>query len=65
MGERVLIEGGRRSGRTLQFEHVMRKALADGKEVITGPRNGVWFSVTLSDDGSLSYFPHTKRPEGV
>jgi hypothetical protein len=65
MAERILIAGGRREGRTLQFEHVMRAALAEGKTVFTGPRNGVWFEVTAREDGALNYFPHTKRPEGV
>ena len=65
MSERVLIDGGVRTGRKLQFEHVFRKAIAEGKEVITGPRNGVWFGVSINDADEIVYWPHPKRPEGV
>jgi len=62
--ERVVIEGGQRRGRTLANEAAMRRALADGKEVFTGPRNGVWFAVTLDGD-KITYTALPKRPEGV
>lgn len=61
--ERVLIEGGRRQGRTLQHEPKFRQALAEGKRVFT-QRNGVWFEITLADD-AITYTALTGRPEGV
>lgn len=66
MGESVLIEGGRRQGRTLQNEGKFRAALEDGKRVFTGgpTLNGVWFEVTLVD-GAIVYSALTSRPEGV
>lgn len=65
MSERVLIEGGRRQGRTLQFEAAFRAAIAEGKEVVTGPRNGVWFAVSLNEADQIVYAPFEGRPEGV
>lgn len=65
MPERVLIEGGRRQGRTLQAEGKFRAALADGKQVFTF-KNGVWFGVEVNEaDGSILYTALTRRPEGV
>lgn len=64
MSDRVLIAGGARMGRTLQYERAFRKALADGKDVFTGPRNGVWFRVSL-DGQDVVYTALTARPEGV
>ena len=65
MGETVLIAGGKRMGRTLANEKAMREAIAAGKDVITGPRNGVYFAVKLNEDDTINYWPHPKRPEGV
>ncbi len=66
MTDRVLIPGGKRiSPGRLQFEEAFRKALAEGKEVVTGPRAGVYHRVTQREDGSLSYWPFPSRPEGV
>lgn len=62
--ERVLIDGGRRNGRTLQNEPRFRQALEEGSRVFTGPRQGVWFEVTLLD-GAVVYTALEKRPEGV
>lgn len=64
MPERVLIDGGRRNGRALQAEPAFRKALAEGKEVFTGPRQGVWFAVTL-DGEMIVYTALPAQPEGL
>lgn len=60
---RVLIEGGRRQGRTLQNEHFFRTAIAEGKNVVT-QRNGIYFVVSL-DGESIVYTALTSRPEGI
>lgn len=68
MSDRILIQGGKRQGRTLANEAAFRKALAEGKRVFTGGPNlnGVWFEVTLPDpDGPVVYTALTARPEGV
>lgn len=66
MPDRILIDGGRRQGRTLQNEAKFRAALAEGKQVFTGPRNGVWFSVDVDEaDDSIIYTALTARPEGL
>lgn len=62
--ERVIIYGGRRQGRSLSNEATMRRALAEGKEVVTGPRNGVYFSVTLEGD-AIRYVPYERRPDWI
>lgn len=63
--ERVLIDGGRRQGRALQHEPRFRQALAEGSRVFTGPRQGIWFEVTLDGADAIVYTALTARPEGV
>jgi hypothetical protein len=64
MSDSILIEGGRRQGRTLQNEAAMRRAMAEGKTVYT-VRNGVFFAVTAPGDGPVVYTALEQRPEGV
>lgn len=61
--ERVLIEGGRRSGRTLTAEPAFRSAIAKGQEVYT-LRNGVYFAIT-PDGEAVVYTALAERPEGI
>lgn len=65
MSERVLIGHGQRKGRLLTNEPAFRKALADGKEVFTGPKVGVWFSVALNDADEIVYTALPKRPRDL
>lgn len=65
MPETVNIPGGHRQGRSLGNEAAFRAALADGKRVFTGPRNGVFFEVTIGADNVIAYTALPKRPDGV
>ncbi len=60
----VIIDAGRRNGRTLSNEPRFREAIAAGSDVYT-QLNNVWFSVTLNDDDQVIYTALTKRPDGV
>lgn len=65
MSESILIEGGRRTGRTLQAEPAFRAAIAEGKLVFT-LRNGVYFAVTAPEEGGpVVYTALLARPEGI
>ena len=62
----VLIDGGPKIGKgQLRYEQAFRNAIAEGHDVITGPRNGIWFSVSAQPDGTLRYWPHLGRPKGI
>lgn len=67
MSEPVMIPHQRRQGRTLAAESAFRKALDEGKRVFTGgpSLNGVYFEVSLGEDGAIVYTALERRPEGV
>lgn len=64
MPELLLIQPGRRQGRTLNNEALFRAKLAEGADVYT-TLNGVFFRVSLSDAGDIAYTAMTGRPEGI
>jgi shikimate kinase len=64
MSENVVIDGGRRVGRTLSAEPAFRSAIAESKNVYM-KRNGVWFCVTLGADDQIVYTALERRPEDL
>lgn len=63
MTDRILIQAGRRNGRTFDNEREFINALDSGKQVFT-TRNGVYFEVTADGDG-VRYTALTEKPAGV
>ncbi len=61
---KVLIEPGRRSGRSLQNEPKFRQALEAGQEVFT-KLNGVFFAVDFDEEGNAIYSALAMRPVGI
>ena len=62
--EMVLIAGGRRQGRTLANERDMRAALAEGRLVFTR-LNGIFFAVSIGEEGEVVYTAQERKPEGL
>ena len=63
MSDRVLIQAGRRDGRTFDNWREFLNQLDAGKQVFTH-RNGVYFEVTADGDG-VKYTALTERPAGL
>jgi len=63
MSDRILIQAGRRNGRTFDNEREFINALDAGNEVFT-TRNGIYFSVTADGDG-VRYVALTEKPQGI
>lgn len=63
MTDKVLIQAGRRNGRTFDNQREFLNALDSGKQVFTH-RNGVYFEVTADGEG-VRYTALPSKPEGV
>jgi len=61
---KVLIEPGRRTGRTLANEPKFRQAIDAGQDCYTS-LNGVFFRVSVDDSGAIVYSALAMRPVGI